>query len=466
MSVRVLEGDCRVRLLDVPEHSVHAVITSPPYYALRKYAGVPPTMWGGDATCEHEWRDATVTRNKGDASAGPKQRSNGGSLGWRDHPNPQAWCTRCSAWLGTLGNEPTVSMYVNHLVEVFRLVRRVLRQDGSLWLNLGDTYGGGGGGNTGSGQDEGYKPGDMLGIPALVSEALRQDGWYRRFCAPWIKPASMPESVTNRPNNTIEWVYLLTPGRRSYYDWAAVRVPGADPTRVRKNERFGGVNGATVRHSEGGIVNGVNETRHLRNTDFFFTSLDDLIEQQRDYLHHLLEVRNNGGMLLDEGGSALAFNVNPATYAEEHYATFAEDFIRPMILASTSQRGCCAQCGKPWQRVLIPTGVTTDREREDVGDWLPDKGGNPSGMRSLNGKTYQRRWAPTNEFRQACACKVEGESEPCTVLDPFGGAGTTALEADRHGRVGISIELSREYVDLQVRRVQADAPMFTQLSLA
>jgi len=212
--IRLLEGDCRVTLPRLPEKSVHACITSPPYYGLRDY-GLPPLVWGGVAEHAHDF------------AIGPARmqsiRNGQGSHGLERHgvdnrspsldavhletqaPASVGLCD-CGAWLGSLGLEPTPDLYIEHMVEVFREVRRVLRDDGVLWLNLGDSYAGSGKGghnpealgwiqNAEQRQGfinraftpAGFKPKDLLMMPFRVAMALQADGWWLRSVIPWLK---------------------------------------------------------------------------------------------------------------------------------------------------------------------------------------------------------------------------------------------------------------------------------------
>ena len=177
---RIDVGDCRELLAGMDEGSVQTCVTSPPYFGLRDY--------GVD---------------------------------------------------GQLGLEATPDEFVEAMVEVFREVRRVLRDDGTLWLNLGDSYSGGansGGANSGTTngppvriqnlpikRGEGIKPKDLIGIPWMVAFALRADGWFLRSDIIWHKPNPMPESVTDRPTKAHEYLFLLSKSPRYFYDADAIR---------------------------------------------------------------------------------------------------------------------------------------------------------------------------------------------------------------------------------------------------
>ncbi len=307
---RILIGDCRDVLRSLPEGSVDCCVTSPPYWGLRDY--------GVD---------------------------------------------------GQLGNERTYLEYVAHMVEVFREVRRVLRDDGTLWLNLGDCYatdtkwGGSSGeknGDQGGGARRerklttGLKPKDLVGIPWRVAFALQDDGWYLRSDIIWHKPNPMPESVRDRPTKAHEYLFLLSKSERYYYDAEAAaekstnRAPGnVEPHKYAKQYESG--------HGEHRTAAGLERIREAKET------------------------RNR----------RTVWTVGSQPYSGAHFATFPPKLIEPCILA-----GC-------------PAGGT--------------------------------------------------------VLDCFGGSGTTGLVAEAHGRDWLLCELNPKYAELAERRVRnlpppADGP--------
>ena len=150
--VRLYHADAR--RIPLPDESVHCVVTSPPYWNLRDY-GLEPSVWGGDSECPHYWSDGVGApgARSSDRKSGSKQQN----ANRRDGMPTSAFCGECGAWLGTLGLEPTVDLYVAHIVEIFREVWRVLRKDGTCWVNLGDSYSGRRQGN--------LKPKDLVGMP-------------------------------------------------------------------------------------------------------------------------------------------------------------------------------------------------------------------------------------------------------------------------------------------------------------
>lgn len=230
-------GDCRAVLATMPERSVHCVVTSPPYWGLRDYGTA--TWDGGDAACDHRQGRPGAGRADGIVDdRAQRNRDGAGAMGGD--------CKRCGATRidAQLGLEPTPEAYVANMVAVFREVHRVLRDDGTLWLNLGDSF----------------MPGkQMAGIPWRVAFALQADGWVLRSDIVWAKPNPMPESVTDRPTKSHEYLFLLTKAERYYFDADAVREAQAYPLSPDARtsggyQRDSGRNDGSE-HRSGGFVN-------------------------------------------------------------------------------------------------------------------------------------------------------------------------------------------------------------------
>ena len=318
MTVRILVGDVRAMLATLPDESVHCVVTSPPYWGLRDY-GVE----------------------------------------------------------GQIGLEATPGEFIDTMTEVFREVRRVLRADGTLWLNIGDSYTGsastGGAGKetayTGkrtlpNKRADGLKPKDLVGMPWRLAFALQADGWWLRQDIIWSKPNPMPESVRDRCTKAHEYIFLLSKSERYYFDAEAISEPvESGPSDIKKmleqKERIGG------KHKV--LVDPLSMASSTTN-----------IGQKRSVGDG--ESRNKRSV----------WTITTKGFSEAHFATFPPEL--PEL---------CIRAGCP-----------------------------PGG----------------------------------TVLDPFFGAGTTGLVADRLGRDCIGIELNPAYAEMARRRIEGDAPLLSTVS--
>jgi DNA modification methylase len=412
-------GDALEVLRELPDESVHCVVTSPPYWGLRDYG---TEAWdGGDAECAH--RTGRV-RPEASTLTGGKDNLMESEGVYRDV------CGKCGATRvdQQLGLEPTPEQFVANMVDVFREVRRVLRADGTCFVNLGDSYAATvtsdrhftqptgpdgtpatkhppqfGGQRTAV---SGLKPKDLCGMPWRVAFALQADGWYLRSDIIWSKPNPMPESVTDRPTKAHEYVF----------------------GNVGKN---GGQQG----------------------------------QEQPDAFTRVDFPRRPGGREYHPAGRNIrsVWEIATEPFSEAHFATFPTKLPERCIKAGTSERGCCPECGAPWVRLV------------DV-EQVPDKGGGTVADRQFaadprdNGKVRgwgeqrTRREATTTGWHPSCACTEKRATDsgypydlppvPCQVLDPFMGSGTVALVARRLGRKSIGIELNPEYAALCARRLQ------------
>jgi DNA modification methylase len=367
-SGRIIQGHVLEVLRGLPENSVDCVVTSPPYWGLRDYK-IEPQVWDENhGPCEHEWGEESriqSTPQTGLPYAGAhspeamkeclKKRSFDASQG--------SFCLRCGAWRGSLGLEPTPELFCQHIVQVFREVRRVLKPSGVCFVNLGDSFASGkgscfnpGGGSSSLGQDRktegvhplnrgnkstlevsGLKPKDLCGIPWRVAFALQADGWWLRSDIIWAKPNPMPESVTDRPTKSHEYIFLLTKSAKYFWNQAAVREP--------------------------------HELSSIQRSKY------PVIGDPRAWREE------NAG--LGPQGHVTAWNYNPLgrnirsvwTFATEHtpeahFATFPQELVRRCILAGTSERGCCSAMIK---KLKLRDDLTIE-ERIKVTEYITRKG--------------------------------------------------------------------------------------------
>ena len=406
-----------------------------------------------------------------------------------------------------IGNEPTPAEYVASLVEVFTEVWRVLRDDGVLWLNLGDTYNGYMANQTaasisqhnqearpvyesGTGKNfDGLSSKSLLGIPWRVAFALQDYGWHLRSAPPWIKRNPMPESTEDRPGSAHEYCFLLTKNERYYYDFLGVRTidagkPSGNGFKRPERLSLGG------RGSDASWKPGLGCNR--RTSNWFFEALQDILDGGQGLLH-------------DECGNPAAFVVNIRPFKGAHFAVWPEALVRPMLKSGTSERGCCVQCQAPWMRVVAKSRVATRPAvqsktyavkpvQSHAGDicgnrdpqrhatemlslgWYPSCGCDNLPMlptyppKPKDGADAEASWTAacdmvTEQRRVLCLHAESVVTQPCVVLDPFAGSGSTLKVAVEMGRHAIGVELNHGYRDMALRRVQAvidEQPLFFQ----
>jgi DNA modification methylase len=399
------QGDVREVLAQLPDESVHCVVTSPPYFGLRDY-GAP----------------------------------------------------------GQIGLEETLDDYIETMVAVFADVRRVLRHDGSLWLNLGDSYANdthvsslhAAGGLGREKRSTGLKSKDLCMVPARVALALQADGWYLRSDIIWSKPNPMPESVTDRPTKAHEYVFLLSRSPRYFFDQEAVREPAewarwGDQTN-RKHEGSGSAAGWIGSKPKGDLTQ--RRTAHYNTAERYGagnggnSGFDNLAKKMRDGEHAGRNVRS-------------VWEIATQPYPDAHFATYPQELVRRCILAGTSERGCCPECGAPWERIVVatsPDGRTAEYDENGkplMGDNMIDHG--VRGSWNSGGEVLRREtggWRPT--------CDHGHEPVGAIVLDPFMGSGTTAHVARKLGRRAVGVELNPAYCELAARRTSQQSLLATE----
>ncbi len=301
-------------LAALPAESVQCCVTSPPYWGLRDYGTA--TWNGGDKECDHspERRGGRFAR-----AVSAKQRSNTGSgtISGRECP---CGARRVDAQLGL---ESTPEEYVANMVAVFREVRRVLRDDGTLWLNLGDSYAGV--------VPPGLKPKDLVGIPWRLAFALQADGWWLRSDIIWAKPNPMPESVTDRPTKAHEYVFLLSKRATYYYDAAAIRtLAKSDTTKMPDGWDTGpGAHGTIHRNGREKGRRTDKQRGHSRRHDGFNDRWDHMEKSKQTV---------NGA------NARTVWQIATQPYSGAHFATFPEELARRCIVAG-SPRARCPSCG-------------------------------------------------------------------------------------------------------------------------
>lgn len=358
-----------------------------------------------------------------------------------------------------IGLEETPEAYVEKLVQVFREVWRVLKDDGTLWLNLGDSYAGSGkGGQSKEKRSEnwqpsyankgmlyGLKPKDLIGIPWMASFALRADGWYLRSDIIWHKPNPMPESVKDRPTKAHEYIFLLSKSQRYYYDADAIAEPSVT-NDLRRPYGSPGANALDPRGKQG-------EGKLRSKANSFIRGNDSPMVPGQGYAQHR-EERDESDYDVNTRNKRSVWTVSTKPYRGAHFAVFPPDLIEPCILAGTSERGQCPACGAPWVRVVESRRIRRDELSKDDPRYRPNQ--YHGAYENINGKgDAGYRESTTVGWEPSCGCDA-GDPVPQIVLDPFSGSGTTGQVAIQYRRQYVGLELNMDYIELSKKRMTTD----------
>lgn len=418
--------------IPLADKSIHAVVCSPPYFGLRKYEGAQDVDWPAGVYA------------------------------------PMTGCPPCvevPAMRVSLGNEPTIEAFIWHLLLVMREVRRVLRDDGVCWVNLGDSYSGSGkGGNpenspfqkqaTNFGSliaptklESEITGGNLLAIPHRFALAAQADDWTLRNDCVWAKKSATPESVTGwrfqdsqlrrgswRHTRAQEYVFMFTKGMGYWSDSEIVKEANSEDMQRR----------ASHGHTRG--ANGK----------------VDASRQDADTLRGVaaMEIQSSGR------NPRSVFSPSPSPYKGAHYATFPKELIRPLILSSVPRR-CCPECGQGWAAVVEgEKGRSKDCPKTMDAHLARGGTGIPVGTVGRSGSGRVDGFSVTTGYRPTCDC---GRSDyvPGIVLDPFVGSGTTLEVARECGVRAIGLDISHEYLEQQAswRGLQIAKPKFDEMPL-
>lgn len=422
----------------LPVDSIDVAVTSPPYWSLRDYGEVTVKVWGGSNDCDHEWGKKKIDIKY---SGGITKEYVGQFAFDKTHfESSSCFCRLCGAWRGQLGLEPHPQLYIDHLVSIFRLLKGPLKPRGSFWLNMGDTYCGGGtphGKWKESGKhrlkkgeymsdiepqaashlkmDNGWlQPKQRLMLPYRVAMALQMDGWILRNIVVWMKPNAMPSSVKDRLSNRYEPVFFFVQQRRYYFDLDAIREQ--PKTNLPQ-----------------------------KSTGTFHNHKEDLIVGQR------IKEKTNNPKGKNPGD---VWRISTKPFKDAHFATFPPELVKRILSCACPQR-ICQQCGKPRTRM-----VKCHRPKDYTPSIIDERmrlHGRSSGQDNYRNKPITKMFKDTlGSSRETigwsdCGCQAGWRSG--VVLDPFIGAGTTGLVAKQMGLNYVGIELNPEYVKMAEQRI-------------
>jgi site-specific DNA-methyltransferase (adenine-specific) len=397
--------------------------------------------------------------------------------------SPPYWGQRNYGVDGQLGLEPNPDLHIEKLVAGFRELRRVLRDDGTLWVNYGDKYAGSGGENdnfskgikkgTVNSQKTNLDSGNLLGLAWRLALALQSDGWILRSDIIWAKGLSfcesysgsvMPESV-----NGWRWEKCRVKIKSGKYKSGQANITSAPQLqnecyRPENQAQYQDCPGCSKCEPNGGYVLRKGSWRPTKGHEYLFQ-----FAKQQGYFCDMDSVREKGSGVgggscfgsQDEGAKQAGAQsrrydrpeygnrnlrdvwvINPQPWGRAHYATFPEKLVEPIIKVATSQKGCCPKCGSPWCRVIDSRQIKRERPNDKT-----DRHNQGEGVNSC-GNTVAGVESTTLGWRATCDCNA-GEPIPSIVYDPFMGSGTVAAVATRLGRNYCGSELSKDYLDNQ-----------------
>lgn len=427
----IIQADSRH--IPLPNQSVNAIITSPPYWSLRKY-DIPDLIWDGNFPtissegCEHEWINDPVP---GEKSGKPGPNAAVGARFEQDairRRPPTNTCGRCGVWRGQLGLEPTIDLYLKHLLQIMDECKRVLRDDGTMWVNLGDSYASGGGHGVeqsfirDQGKITGKEP-DFPGkaslrktmgkslclIPERFAIEMINRGWILRNKIIWHKPNCMPASVKDRFTCDFEPVFFFVKSRKY---WFEQQYDDLSPLTL-----------ADKRNDTGRHTQGKNYSKYFEEGE----SPDKPSWYRGKVFVNPKQGRNKRSV----------WTIPTQPYPESHFATFPEKLVEPMIKAGCPQF-VCKKCGKAREKIVKVTSHYSKREQAHV----------PNNSES---KVDSTGWKPPDiEEIGLTDCGCNAGFEPGIVLDPFCGSGTVLRVAKRLQRKAIGIDLG--YQELSEKR--------------
>ena len=424
----ILQGDSLEQLKTLPDESINCVMTSPPYWALRDYGTA--TWEGGNINCKHQ---SAKEKSRYDYSMvnSPNQSQGKGT----DAPKWKDVCPQCGAKKVDLqlGLEPTPQEYINKLCNIFDEVKRVLRKDGTCWVNLGDTYGGsngvgwketientnrkiGGGENKSLKKELGIQSGQAKSlclIPFRFSIEMVNRGWILRNVIIWHKPNCMPSSVKDRFTVDFEYLFFFVKSNKYWFETQYEPHIWADRDKRSLLGRVEHKTGKTKLDNFQGGMNGVGYGEYGRN-------------------------------------KRAVWKITTKPFKEAHFAVYPEELCETPIKA-----GCpefvCNKCGNPREKIIELRSNETKRDLHLGTKYESEEDESLVEHGFHSGRKYKE---PTKIDKGFASCFCNAGFSGGIVLDPFFGSGTTGIVALKQNKQFIGIELNKEYIEIANRRLK------------
>ena len=419
---KIFQGNALDVLKTFPEKSVSMAITSPPYWGLRDYQS-EDTVWDDENLVGHEHDFSVVApprRNRNVEDVKNSTTIQAGNTGSQHDLRETVYCAGCSAWKGSLGLEPTHDLFIKHLCDIFDETKRVLKDEGTLWVNLGDSYGAGTGDFNKS----------LVGIPFRFATEMLERGWTLRNTIIWHKRNCMPSSIRDRFTVDFEYVFFFSKNKKYFFNQQFEPHTSGDENTKRVFKV------GTKGHSQ--LIK--KEIAHGKRSE----------KEDEDIIMKYGEHGRN---------KRAVWTVNTKAFTEAHFATFPEDLITTPILA-----GCpefiCKKCGTKRKKEYKVVGQSMDWIKDSVGDTTLDYKGTEtkdykSALANEPSKAKKSILKSMSEVKESyytdCGCNAGFDSG--IVLDMFKGSGTTAVVALKNNRNYVGIEMSKEYMKIADKRI-------------
>ncbi len=502
MSEQILKiGDCRELIRELPNNHIDCIITSPPYYKMRVYR-LQPLIYGENPLCHHEWKDYTIKGT--DVS--------------------YSLCSKCNAFRGELGWEPTPDLFITHLIEVFEVIKPKLKSTGSLWVNLGDKW----------------IDGDLALIPEQFAIGMKKKGWILINQVIWYRNNHMPESVKRRLTKSYELIYHFVKNRDYFYDLDNIRIPHSTATiqrisqpnvmnqkggfkqdELRGNPTYGNASRCnkmvqSLAMKYGNANTGVNnkepyQANNPHRTRLYGSIFSEVPEDCEQFGSPRAGTQkdkySDSGSRTSEGlhenrwdeyfhplgkNPGDTFFINTTSYSGSHFAVFPLDLIRLPIMATTPKY-ICKKCGKIRERIYKPLQPFPETDLSYESKYKgQDIGQTPQGFTRVNTLEREREasrivakklypddqeaqqeyinyvhdhgGATRQEFIGYSDCGCNAGFDSGWTLDPFSGSGTVLEFCRKNGYNAIGMELNPTYGNLNIERAMLNVPQIKKLN--
>lgn len=385
----------------LPSKHVNTVVTSPPYYGLRNYGIESEVIWDENSVCIHDWKSKKIKWHPDRGKYNRNRRKEVFDDSFQVNGSSSSFCSKCGAWKGALGLEPTVDLYINHLCDIFDEIKRVLRGDGTCFVNLGDSY---------------FNK-SLAMIPFRFALEMSSRGWFLRNTIIWHKPNCMPSSASDRFTVDFEYLFFFSKNKEYYLEQQFEEY-------THPLNRWGGI------YTDGVV----STSKYLKE------NIDPAQITKRSR-----KIRPN-----DSGrNKRCVWNINTTSFLDAHFAVYPEELIKIPIKA-----GCpefiCNNCGKP--RIRIYQSDTSFHSGSGKSGNSP-KGKHDGKSQSISGD-YDIRMGPrvNRNFIGYSDCGCGAGFHSGIVLDPFLGSGTTMSVAKYLNRDSIGIEVQPNYLPMILKR--------------